>query len=307
MQNKRYFKIGEIGELFGLNIRTLRYYDEIGLLKPDHTDPDSGYRYYSTSQFEPLNTIRYLRELDVPLEDIRRFLGSRDVDAMKEMLGEQIRDIEERQRSLEGIRRKLNGRLEQIRAAQEEPLGKVEIHRLPAREALLLRYALKPDSDLEYPIRLLASSHGTRGIFLGMVGLSIDQSRLEENRFEHYDYIFLLPEPEVGRAAAAEEAAGAAGETGDGEAAGSAEEAAGAVGETGDTGCGIFPAGDYAVLRFGGTHQGAADHYRKLVRGIARRGYEICGNSLEITLIDYGMTSDPGNFVTEIQIPVRKK
>lgn len=288
MQNKRYFKIGEIGELFGLNIRTLRYYDEIGLLKPDHTDPDSGYRYYSTSQFEPLNTIRYLRELDVPLEDIRRFLGSRDVDAMKEMLGEQIRDIEERQRSLEGIRRKLNGRLEQIRAAQEGSMGKTEICRLPAREALLLRYALKPDSDLEYPIRLLASSYGTRGVFLGMVGLSIDEERLRKGEFTDYDYIFLLPEPEVGRAAAAEEAAGA-------------------VGETGDTGCGIFPAGDYAVLRFGGTHQGAADHYRKLVRGIARRGYEICGNSLEITLIDYGMTSDPGNFVTEIQIPVRKK
>ena len=68
---KTLFKIGEIAELFHLNIKTLRFYDEIDLVKPEVVDPDTGYRYYSTAQFEQLNTIRYLRELDVPLNEIR--------------------------------------------------------------------------------------------------------------------------------------------------------------------------------------------------------------------------------------------
>ena len=52
------FTIGEMAKLFGINAKTLRYYDEIGLIRPEHTDPMTGYRYYSTGQFERLNTIK---------------------------------------------------------------------------------------------------------------------------------------------------------------------------------------------------------------------------------------------------------
>lgn len=71
---KELFTIGEMAKLFGVNIRTLRYYDEIGILCPETTDPDSGYRYYSTRQFERMNSIKYLRALDMPLKSIALFL-----------------------------------------------------------------------------------------------------------------------------------------------------------------------------------------------------------------------------------------
>ncbi len=74
---KELFSIGEISRLFDLNIRTLRYYDDIGLLKPETTDEKTGYRYYSTKKFERLNTIKYLRALDMPLERIMRFLKTK--------------------------------------------------------------------------------------------------------------------------------------------------------------------------------------------------------------------------------------
>ena len=63
-----------MAKLFGVNIRTLRYYDEIGILCPETTDPDSGYRWYSTRQFERMNSIKYLRALDIPLKSIALFL-----------------------------------------------------------------------------------------------------------------------------------------------------------------------------------------------------------------------------------------
>ncbi len=277
---KKYFKIGEIADLFDLNIRTLRYYDQIDLLKPSITDPDTGYRYYSTAQFEPLNTIRYLRDLGMSLEDIRAFLKNRDVEAMKSMMHAQLAEVEQRQRDLDMIRRKLHTRLDQIERAQENPRGIVEFRTFEARRAVLLRYALSPDTDLEYPIRLLAKAIGVRGVFLGMVGLSISMQRLVSCEFENYDHIFLLLD----------------GETADRQ---------GRIAETEPET--VFASGIYAVLRFRGTHAGAESYYRLMYDEIARQGYEIIGDSLEITLIDYGLTDDPEHFVTELQIPVRRK
>ena len=107
---EHYFKIGEIAELFHLNIRTLRYYDGIDLLKPEFIDEKTGYRYYSTTQFEQLNTIRYLRELEVPLEDIKKFLQNREVSSMKKILQTQIQEVERKQHELEIIKKKLQCR-----------------------------------------------------------------------------------------------------------------------------------------------------------------------------------------------------
>lgn len=279
---EQYFKIGEMAELFGLNIRTLRYYDEIGLVRPALVDPDSGYRYYSTAQFEPLNTIRYLRELGVSLEEIRQFLKGRDVESMRQMMQTQLEEVEARQRNLDLIRRKLQNRLAQIEGIQAGLQEKVSIQRLDERKAYLLRYAVRPDTDLEFPIRLLAREVGSKGVFLGMIGLSIDMKKLKRGKFDHYDYIFLLQE---------------AGET---------PELLGGQESDGPHMATSFPAGEYAILQFRGTHTEAAGHYPGMVRYIQEQGYRICGSSLEITLVDYGLTSDPANFVTELQIPVER-
>lgn len=70
---RTFFTIGEIARLFHMNIRTLRYYDERGILKPAYINEKTKYRYYTSSQFERLNTIKYLRALDVPIEEIISF------------------------------------------------------------------------------------------------------------------------------------------------------------------------------------------------------------------------------------------
>lgn len=85
-QKKELFRIGKVARLFHISIGTLRHYDKMGLLKPEYIDEDTGYRYYGIRQFECLNTIRYLRVLDMPLEEIGDFLNNRDTDKMQEML-----------------------------------------------------------------------------------------------------------------------------------------------------------------------------------------------------------------------------
>jgi DNA-binding transcriptional MerR regulator len=65
-------KIGEFSALTRVSVKTLRYYDEVGLLKPVRVDPESGYRYYSASQLPRLHRIPALKDLGFPLDHITK-------------------------------------------------------------------------------------------------------------------------------------------------------------------------------------------------------------------------------------------
>lgn len=69
------FAIGEFSRLAQVTIKTLRHYDEAGLLKPARVDPDSGYRYYSAQQLPRLHRILVLKELGFTLEQVRLLLN----------------------------------------------------------------------------------------------------------------------------------------------------------------------------------------------------------------------------------------
>lgn len=69
--------VGEAARLFGISVRTLRYYDEIGLLKPSEVSP-SGYRYYDNAAVETLWQIMFYRELQMPLDEIAAVLNAPD-------------------------------------------------------------------------------------------------------------------------------------------------------------------------------------------------------------------------------------
>ena len=69
MQSKKdLYQIGEVARLFHLSISLLRHYDKTGLVTPEYTDPNTGYRYYSIRQFECLNTIRWRRQMTRQLQ-----------------------------------------------------------------------------------------------------------------------------------------------------------------------------------------------------------------------------------------------
>ena len=70
MAHPQLYSIGEVASLFHLSVSSLRHYEALGLITPEYVAPDTDYRYFSPRQFEPLNTIRYLRALDMPLREI---------------------------------------------------------------------------------------------------------------------------------------------------------------------------------------------------------------------------------------------
>mgnify|MGYP001074839526 FL=1 len=54
MDKKDLFQIGDVAKMFHLSVGSLRHYEKIGLLKPEYTDKETGYRYYGMQQFEVL-------------------------------------------------------------------------------------------------------------------------------------------------------------------------------------------------------------------------------------------------------------
>ncbi|QIB67874.1 MerR family transcriptional regulator [Aminipila butyrica] len=262
--------VGEMARLFHMNIRTLRYYDQLGILKPEYVNPETKYRYYSTNQFERMNTIKYLRALDVPLEKIASFFNEKDVNTMLSIFADQRERVLEKQRQLIQIERKLTNRMEQIQAALSAPYGQVTVKQLPQRELVLLEKDFTLADDLELLIRDLSRDHRLdEAIFLGKVGVSISQQDLEKNQIKRFSSIFLVLEAEDNFAESD----------------------------------GALPAASYATVQYQGTHQAAAPYYRLLLDYLAARGLKMTGDSVEITIIDWGMTNDSNKFVTELQIP----
>ncbi len=72
------YRIKEFAQLFGVSVRTLHHYDNIGLLHPSYCDDSNGYRYYDSTSAERMQEIMFYRELDFPLKDIISILDSPD-------------------------------------------------------------------------------------------------------------------------------------------------------------------------------------------------------------------------------------
>ncbi|MFR2849430.1 MAG: MerR family transcriptional regulator [Hungatella hathewayi] len=156
---KDLFTIGEVANLFGLNIRTLRYYHDIGLLEPEYIDETTNYRYYSTRQFERLNTIKYLRALDISTQQIGEFLRHRDVDVMLSILMEQQQEVQRKKEELELIEKKISNRLKQIDDALHSNCEEIVVKTFPPRHLVMLKKEIAMSEDLEYPIRDLERTH----------------------------------------------------------------------------------------------------------------------------------------------------
>ena len=107
------FRIGEFSKMSKTTIKTLRFYDEIDLLKPECTDDLSGYRFYSTDQLIRLHKIQSLRQIGLSLEDIASALtGNQPDDILKNRAAELLEEITEKKDQL--------SRLEFILTHQEE-------------------------------------------------------------------------------------------------------------------------------------------------------------------------------------------
>lgn len=86
--------IGKAADICSVSTRTLRYYEQNGLVIPDHVDEENRYRYYSYETLLRVQTIRYLLDEGFPLEEIKDMLHKCDLDTMKLHFSTRIKEAE---------------------------------------------------------------------------------------------------------------------------------------------------------------------------------------------------------------------
>ncbi len=144
-------RIGEFARLSRVSIRMLRHYDEVGLLPPAHVDPETGYRYYRTSQLRTLNRIIVLRDLGFSIRDIARSVhGDGELDGRREQ--DLLAELE-----------KATAQLTALRARQAVPDADVVIRTVPPERVATLTAPAGTDvEDLFNALESFVAEHQAR-------------------------------------------------------------------------------------------------------------------------------------------------
>lgn len=266
-------KIGDFSKLSFVPVKTLRYYDELGLLKPARVDESSGYRYYSASQLPRLHRILALKDLGLSLEQIAMLLR-------EDLSVEQIRGIFRlRKAEVEAALAQDRVRLLRVEAMiqQIEREGK-----MPMFEVVLKSV---PDQRVASIRRTLPTYQSTGALFGELLGPLFGTVRLagpalavyHDREFKEEDVDIEVAIPVEGQLPPGVPAR--------------ARELTG---------------GQMACVVFQGPYEGLSQPYGAVMQWIESNGYRIVGPVREVYLRSPGDTRDPSEYVTEIQVPVER-
>ena len=120
--------VKDVSEITGISIRTLRYYDEIGLLKPTKLT-NSGYRLYDSKALEKLQEIMFFRELEIPLIDIKKIMGNPNYDK-EQILLTQKKFLERKRNRLNGIIELITDVMKGVNTMSFGAFNNEEVHKM---------------------------------------------------------------------------------------------------------------------------------------------------------------------------------
>ena len=130
------YTISEMASLLGVTTHTLRYYEKMGLIRPE-VNEDTGYRYYTVTDTRRFNLCRELRAAELSLEECRELIGSPSVEQSDEMFTRQIAQLRRRQVLDELSIRFLEKMQEQYRTLEQDA-GRVWVQNFPEMWRLVL-------------------------------------------------------------------------------------------------------------------------------------------------------------------------
>ncbi|MGW6192371.1 MerR family transcriptional regulator [Bacillus cereus] len=273
--NKR-FTIGEMAKMHNIAESTLRYYDEKGIFHPSIVDPQTNYRYYTIDQFSLLDTIKFLRQLNIPLKEIKKYIDERNPSYALNLLEKQQEMMLKKQREIEYALAKMQHKIHLMKKATKSEANQIIYKKIPKRKITAIAVAPNTTDDMfEYYIHSLQKNMKQidNSLFSGDIGVTVSKKALLQNEFQAYNSVFILLDYMPFQVHTSDE----------------------------------IKEGIFACSYHHGSYEETDETYTKLLKHIDNEGYEVCGDAIEIALIDWSVTENPKEQVTEIQIPVVKK
>ena len=172
---KKILRIGEFSQINQISIQTLRFYDQIGLLKPYKVDPETNYRYYHINQSSLVDSIQYLRQLNFSLEAIKEILSDKDHFQLHQLIEERYQRLLEEKENLE----KQIQEIEIFRSGariygEKQSEQELEIQTFPERQ--LLTFEIDQNDIIN--IKTIEFSHEDSSIFFNLKEESDGTARL---------------------------------------------------------------------------------------------------------------------------------
>jgi DNA-binding transcriptional MerR regulator len=144
-----FYSIGEVSKLCNIPVKTLRYYDEIGLLKPEYISQANNYRYYTKENTLKIPLIKYFKQLGFKLEDIKRLMFGLDIDELDlvfakelEVMERQIEDLKKKHFAIKEWRTLLK-QGEGVLTTDRSYVHHIDVQNIPLYRTIHYRYKLE--------------------------------------------------------------------------------------------------------------------------------------------------------------------
>jgi DNA-binding transcriptional MerR regulator len=257
--------IGEFSQLTHLSVRTLRRYHEATLLEPAVVDEATGYRYYAVDQIPTAQVIHRLRELDVPLGEVRRIVGTPDPGVRAALVADHLQRLEDQ---LDRTRTAVVS-LRRLLRPDPAPID-VELRAEPARTVAAVE-AVVGHRDVEaWFAGAMAELEAAVGdAVTGPPGGSFDNALFEQERGRALLYLPTAAPPRTGRVHPV-----------------------------------TLPAAELAVATHVGEHDGVDVTYGQLGTWVVENAMSVAGPVREVYRVGPRDASDPADWRTEIGWPV---
>lgn len=192
MKKTGYLTTGEFAHLVGVTKHTLFHYDKIGLFQPEFTD-ENGYRYYTIDQLDVFDVIYTLKDLGMPLGEIKMYISNRTPQSLLALLEEEERILQERIRKLKSKRQwilKTHAFLEEAIRTNTEEVTLVE----EKERYYISRKVEKSDEKLwaQASGALLedCKTYGLQNVY--GFGYRQELSWIQKGEYNQYDTIYLM-------------------------------------------------------------------------------------------------------------------
>ncbi|MBC5996330.1 MerR family transcriptional regulator [Romboutsia ilealis] len=269
---KDYYKIGEISKIYGIGRDSLMYYEEIGILNP-YRDTN-GYRLYSISDIWRLNLIKELRSLNFPMKKIKEYLVNRSIESTNKMLNEEIELIDKKISELLSHRVDIQQRLKSIEeTVNNTKFNEIKVEYIEKRKALKLNANIKRDEDVDFLIQKLQKEYENRFNILGNnnIGAVYSLDSIKNHIYNEFNSVFCL------------------------------------LNEDESIYNITFDGNYYITMTYRGSYSNNKEYINRMIEYSDEENYDIIGDPIEIYKIDVHETGKVEEFITEIQIPIKKR
>jgi DNA-binding transcriptional MerR regulator len=148
--------VGDFSRITHLSVKTLRHYHEVGLLRPATVNPDTGYRYYSREQVPTAQVIRRLRDLGMPVGEVKAVLDAPDAPARNVLIAAHLDRLEA---ELAQTRTAVESLRNLLRPPADAPI--IEHRSVPATQAAGIKAVVDRADVLAWWQGALAELHAT--------------------------------------------------------------------------------------------------------------------------------------------------